>query len=178
VNTPPEITPDSKDWTWVLRRPCPECDFDTRMFPHEATGQLLRDNARAWQPVLAAPDARHRPRPDRWSPLEYGCHVRDTSRIYLYRLGLMLDTDDPLFPNWDQDETAVSSRYHAQDPVVVAGELAAAAGELAVAFDGVTGKQWRRKGRRSDGADFTVETFARYFIHDPIHHLWDVTGRW
>jgi uncharacterized protein YcbX len=23
---------------------------------------------------------------------------------------------------------------------------------------------------------FTVETFARYFIHDPIHHLYDVTG--
>ena len=23
---------------------------------------------------------------------------------------------------------------------------------------------------------FTVETFARYFIHDPVHHLYDVTG--
>ena len=24
------ITPDDKDWTWVLERPCPECGFDTR----------------------------------------------------------------------------------------------------------------------------------------------------
>jgi hypothetical protein len=23
---------------------------------------------------------------------------------------------------------------------------------------------------------FTVETFGRYFIHDPVHHLYDVTG--
>jgi hypothetical protein len=23
---------------------------------------------------------------------------------------------------------------------------------------------------------FTVATFARYFVHDPIHHLYDVTG--
>jgi hypothetical protein len=23
----------------------------------------------------------------------------------------------------------------------------------------------------------TVETFARYFIHDPVHHLYDVTGQ-
>jgi hypothetical protein len=23
---------------------------------------------------------------------------------------------------------------------------------------------------------FTVETFARYFMHDPVHHLYDVTG--
>jgi hypothetical protein len=22
-----------------------------------------------------------------------------------------------------------------------------------------------------------VETFARYFVHDPVHHLYDVTGQ-
>ena len=22
------ITPDTKDWTWVLERPCPECGFE------------------------------------------------------------------------------------------------------------------------------------------------------
>jgi hypothetical protein len=41
----------------------------------------------------------------------------------------------------------------------------------------VTGSQWQRTGRRSDGASFTVETFARYLIHDPVHHLYDVTGQ-
>ena len=41
----------------------------------------------------------------------------------------------------------------------------------------MTGGQWQRTGRRSDGASFTVETFARYFIHDPVHHLYDVTGQ-
>jgi hypothetical protein len=40
----------------------------------------------------------------------------------------------------------------------------------------VTGDQWQRTGKRSDGASFTVETFARSFIHDPVHHLYDVTG--
>jgi len=33
-----------------------------------------------------------------------------------------------------------------------------------------------RTGRRSDGAEFTVDTFARYFVHDPIHHLHDVAN--
>ena len=28
-----------------------------------------------------------------------------------------------------------------------------------------------------DGAAFTVETFARYLTHDPVHHLYDVTGQ-
>ena len=47
---------------------------------------------------------------------------------------------------------------------------------IAGQFATVTGVQWQRTGARSDGARFTVETFARYFIHDPVHHLYDVTG--
>ena len=52
--------------------------------------------------------------------------------------------------------------------------LEASAALLADRFDAVTGAQWGRPGTRSDGAHFTVESFARYLIHDPIHHLWDV----
>jgi len=26
------IMPDTKDWTWVLRRACPECGFDHPQF--------------------------------------------------------------------------------------------------------------------------------------------------
>ena len=77
------IVPDTKDWTWVLQRPCPECGLDTQAFPRET---------------------------------------------------------------------------------------------IAVRFEGVSAGQWQRTGRRSDGAQFTVETFARYFIHDPVHHLYDVTS--
>jgi hypothetical protein len=84
------IIPDTKDWTWVLERPCPECE---------------------------------------------------------------------------------------QDPAEVAAELRQAALAIAGRFESVSGGQWQRTGTRSDGARFTVETFARYFIHDPVHHLYDATGR-
>ena len=170
------IVPDSKDWTWVLERPCPECGFDTRSVSPEEIPALIRANAAAWRTPLAAPDAADRSRPDRWSSLEYGCHVRDVFRLYDYRLGLMLTEDDPLYPNWDQDETAVDDQYFAQDPAVVAAELVAAGDALAGHFAALSGDQWLRPGRRGDGASFTVETFARYFIHDPVHHLHDVTG--
>jgi DinB superfamily len=170
------IVPDGKDWTWVLRQPCPECGLDTRSLSREDIPALIAANAAAWQPLLAAPDAARRSRPDKWSTLEYGAHVRDSLRIYDYRLGLMLDQDDPLYPNWDQDETAVAERYDTQDPATVAAELLAAGETTAASFAAVAGPQWDRPGRRSDGASFTVETFARYFIHDPVHHLWDVTG--
>lgn len=160
----------------MLDRPCPECGFDTSSITREDIPAMIRSNAAAWREALAAPGAADRPRPDKWSPLEYGCHVRDVFRLYDTRLGLMLSEEDPLFPNWDQDETAVADRYGEQDPAEVARQLGTAAGALAGRFAAVRGDQWQRPGRRSDGAAFTVETFGRYFIHDPVHHLYDVTG--
>lgn len=172
-----EIVPDGKDWTWVLERPCPECGLDARDIEPAAVGGMVRAVAASWVEVLAGPDVRVRPAPAVWSPLEYGCHVRDVFRRYDQRLELMLTRTDPLFPNWDQDATAVADRYGEQDPGTVATELRAAAGPLAARFDAVGGEQWARTGRRSDGAEFTVDSFARYFVHDPIHHLYDATGR-
>ena len=58
----------------------------------------------------------------------------------------------------------------------MAGELATAAEVIAAHFDDLAPGQWQRTGSRSDGADFTIESFGRYFIHDPVHHLYDVTG--
>ena len=167
------ITPDTKNWTWVLEKPCPECAFDASTFEATDVADMIRANAASWPAVLERDDVRERPDESTWSKLEYAAHVRDVFRIYLYRLGLMLAEHDPLFPNWDQDATAVEERYNEQSPEVVSAELVADAAALADAFDTVA--DWGRPGRRSDGVAFTIETFAKYFIHDPIHHLWDVT---
>ena len=35
--------------------------------------------------------------------------------------------------------------------------------------------QWDRPGRRSNGSVFTVDTLARYHLHDVEHHLHDVS---
>ena len=168
------IVPDGKDWTWVLRQRCSECGFDSADFPREQIGAMVRANVARWQEVLKRPDVRDRPTPGTWSPLEYACHVRDVFVRYDERLHLMLTTDDPLFPNWDQDVTAIESRYDQQQPDVIATELAAAGEVVASSFDAVSDDQWRRPGRRSDGASFTVESLGRYFAHDWIHHIWDV----
>jgi hypothetical protein len=168
------ISPDTKDWTWVLERRCPECGFEAASVSVGEMPSLLRRNSAAWQAVLARPVAPVRPSEDRWSPLEYACHVRDVFSLYDERLALMLTSDDPTFANWDQDATAVDQRYAEQDPATVAEQLQVAAERLALSFEGVTGAAWDRTGTRSDGARFTVATFARYLIHDPIHHLWDV----
>ena len=127
--------------------------------------------------MLARSDVRQRPTTDRWSSLEYACHVRDVFRIYDYRLDLILTIDDPTYPNWDQDETAIAERYDEQEPAVVAEELQAAADQIASRFASVRDDQWSRTGNRSDGARFTVDTFSQYLVHDVVHHIYDVNGR-
>jgi hypothetical protein len=96
------IPPDTKDWTWVLERPCPECGFDASAFAREQVASMIRDTAAAWLTVLQRPTVARRP------------------------------------------------------------------------SDTVVGEQWARPGTRGDGAHFTIESFGRYLIHDPIHHLHDV----
>ncbi|MFB7944092.1 DinB family protein [Kitasatospora phosalacinea] len=172
------ITPDTKDWTWVLERPCADCGLDTPAVAFEAVPGLVRANAEFWVALLGGDGAglRGRPEPGVWSQLEYACHVRDVFRLFDVRLRLMLDEDGPLFANWDQDATAVVERYQEQDPAVVAVELAAAGERLARSFESVAVTDRQRTGDRSDGARFTVESFARYLLHDPVHHRYDVTG--
>ncbi len=170
------IVPDDKNWTWVLHEVCPECGFDASAVDRTHMGELTRASASPWSVLLARPDVRERPSGDRWSALEYGCHVRDVFRLFDERLRLMLETDAPQFENWDQDATAIAERYDQQDPLTVRDELLDAAELCAERWETVGDDQWERTGDRSDGSSFTVDSFARYFLHDPVHHLADVAS--
>ncbi len=168
------IEPDTKDWTWVLERPCPECGYDGSTVTPEHVVDLLHENTRRWHGVLDHHDSAVRPAAHRWSRLEYACHVRDVHEVFARRVHLMLDEDDPAFENWDQDATAVEKKYDEQDPAAVAVDLVERAAEATAAYALVQPDQWQRTGRRSDGSAFTVETLGRYHLHDVVHHLWDV----
>jgi len=170
------ITPDDKDWTWVLRQACPDCGFDASTCAPTDVADLVRANAGDWEGLHA--DGRigpGRPDPQTWSSLEYACHVRDVYARFDQRMALMLTEDDPLFPNWDQDATAVEDRYDEQDPGTVVADLRANADQIAVRLDAIEGAAWDRPGRRSDGSSFTLATLSQYLIHDPVHHIWDVS---
>ena len=168
------ITPDTKDWTWVLARPCTDCGFDPDRQGFADLPRLVHDTAMTWSDVLARVDVRERPAPDVWSPLEYACHVRDVHVIFAERLRSMLEQDDPAFDNWDQDATAITDDYGSQDPAEVAVALIEAAGTVAGTYAGVDDAARSRRGTRSNGDVFTVESLGAYHLHDVVHHLHDV----
>ena len=171
---PDAIVSDTKDWTWVLERPCPECGFDPAAQSTDALPTRIHDTAMAWSDVLARTDVGVRPEPAVWSPLEYACHVRDVHVVFAERVRLMLEVDEPAFANWDQDATAVESDYGSQDPAEVAVRLIEAAGTVASLYATVTDATKDRCGRRSDDSVFTVESLGTYHLHDVVHHLHDV----
>jgi hypothetical protein len=167
--------PDDKDWTWVLDRPCPDCGYDAAAVARDEFGSEALAAVAALRVALAGTDATARPDLTVWSPLEYGAHVRDVCVLFRTRLNLLLDEDDPMFANWDQDETALTERYWEQNPALVSTELDAAARAMTAAIGRVEPDQWQRPGRRSNGSIFTTDTLCRYFLHDLVHHAYDVS---
>jgi DinB superfamily len=166
---------DDKDWTWVLERPCPSCGFVATTLELGQLSNAVAGPVATIRAALTRRDASVRPAPAVWSPLEYACHVRDVCLIFRGRLALLVDEFDPVFPNWDQDETALAERYWEQEPAQVSGELDEASQAMAAAISAVRDDQWARPGRRSNGSRFTVETLVRYTLHDLRHHANDVS---
>lgn len=167
------ISPDTKDWTWVLERECPECGLLAGQVEPTVIGLLARGSVPAWQAVMNRSGVAIRPDERTWSALEYAAHVRDVFALFADRIHLMLTQDDPQFAAWDQDAIAIERDYAHADAATVADELAREAHRLASVLSGV-GDRWDRTGRRSDGSVFTVASLARYGWHDVVHHLHDV----
>ncbi|WP_233565763.1 DinB family protein [Cellulomonas sp. PhB143] len=167
-----EIEPDTKDWTWVVERVCPECGFDAGALAPDAVGAAVHAAIPRFVAVLDRDDVRERPDPSTWSPLEYAAHVRDVFDVFDGRLALMLGQEAPDFADWDQD--AAAGGYAQEDSQDVAAGLQRAGARVAARFDAVEADQWERTGRRSNGSQFTVATLGQYFVHDVVHHLHDV----
>ena len=171
---PGDLEPDAKDWTWVLERQCQECGLDVRTVERMDLPRAFRVNAQVWYALLADPAAAERTRPDRWSTLEYACHVHDVHQVFHDRVSSMLSEDAPVFADWDQDRSAVEGRYASQVPSIVGPTLVAAAYAVSDLYASVPPLAWGRRGVRSNGSEFTVESLGRYHLHDVVHHLHDV----
>lgn len=190
------IAPDTKDWTWTTQRRCAECGFDASTVAAADLGDLIPALTAPWQDVLTREDVRVRPQPTTWSPLEYAAHVHEVLDVFAGRFELVLSEDNPLLPNWDQDAASIEGDYAAQDPVVLAREIperTTALVAILARFDGGGSPEgvrnldenageacetsiflWGRGAQRSDGAEFTALSLARYLVHDLAHHLHDV----
>jgi len=157
---------------------CAGCGFSYAVGRAEIT-PWLRSDARAFVAKLGRLDdaaARTRPAPGVWSPLEYACHVRDMLGVQTERVRLVQRAVDPEFVPMGRDERVVEDRYNEQGPVVVAGELVAAADAFATLLDGLDDDGWRRTGiyNYPERARRSVEWIAIHTNHELLHHRGDI----
>lgn len=168
------IAPDTKDWTWVIEESCPECGFDPSTVSRDNLVPRMTSALEAWSAVPTRDDVDARPDADTWSPGEYAAHIVDVCAVMADRIALILNEDDPEFANWDQDQAAADGDYANRDSQQTAVVLPTAAATLTERFAQVSGDEWERTGRRSNGSRFTAYTLGVYALHDIEHHLWDV----
>lgn len=170
------IEGDTKDWTWVLERPCPECGFDPATVHPDSIPRIIVEASARFANALERPDAGVRTRPGAWSVTEYGQHVADVLEVMTNRLGLILESEGEgaRFDDWDQDAAAVEKEYFKANTHVTAILIKERAAAAVEAWGNPEGAQWDWPGVRSNGAEFTARSLGAYLVHDLLHHLHDV----
>ena len=125
-------------------------------------GMVRESNATVGSPCSTLPSSDLRRAPgslDRWSTLEYAAHVRDVFRLYRTRLALMVDDGRPavrqLGPGRDRSWlSATTSRIRRSWRVDLAAARARRSPTRSMRSTATSGSA---RGRRSDGASFTVD---------------------
>jgi len=158
--------------------PCAECGYEYDSLDHLQICHQVDSLALEHRLLLtSAPSQRLRahPRPDSWSALEYGCHVRDVLRFQRDRVILAQTAPTPRFESMRRDERAVEDCYNEQEPARVAEEIVAAAARLTRALAGLTEAGWLRTGLYPwpEPQVRTVEWIGRRTAHELAHHLFD-----
>ena len=176
TTAPDPVAPDTKDWTWVLERPCAECGFDPATVAPDSIPRIVTEASERFELALEQADAGVRTDPQVWSTVEYGQHVADVLEVMTDRLRLILESDGAgaAFEDWDQDAAAVEKEYWKANTHVTAILVKERAAAAAEAWAEPTAAQWEWTGVRSDGSTFTAATLGTYLVHDLLHHLHDV----
>ena len=171
-------------WQWARAQveQCPQCGDNPASMDPSQLGPALLESADAWKAFLNGADElylRAIPAPGVFSPIQYGAHVRDIQRVYGDRILLMLQEDNPTFPQFNPDESAWLA-YNQVEVEVLAREIGEQAQRLAGILQGLGPDDWARTMIRDGGSDgifsFTVVGLACYAVHESRHHLLDANG--
>ena len=108
--------------------------------------------------------------PDGWSVLYVMCHLADYEFIYYERVQLMLETDEPLFPDVNNDDLIRDHDYAARKLREEYRRYAEQRQVLIAVLEGLTDEQWARRGMYPTAGEATVLSLAiNVALHDLNH---------
>jgi hypothetical protein len=158
---------------------CEECGFEYDLSEAPDAAQAIVDGAGEVARILregSETDVRTRRYPQQWSPLEYGCHVRDVLVVQRERVLAARREDRPSFDPMGRDERVEHDGYSEQDPDDVARQLTEAARLFANVLSRLASDDWERSVVYSypRRAERSLRWVAVHTLHEMRHHLLDV----
>ena len=157
---------------------CAQCGFEYDLAEAESAGPAIVVGVAQCADLLGEPesDVRRRRQPDTWSPLEYGCHIRDVLLVQRERVLAARRTDTPVFEPMGRDERVEHDGYRGQDPDAVARQLTDAAALFANVLSRLGDADWERGvvyGYPST-QERSLRWVAVHTMHEVRHHLLDL----
>jgi hypothetical protein len=157
---------------------CARCGFDYRLDAAEGAGAAITRGSDELAGLLVRSDGdvRTRRRAELWSPLEYGCHVRDVLLVQRERVVAARRTDRPSFEPMGRDERVELDGYAEQDPIAVARQLRDASAMFVNVLARIRPDEWERTLMYNYpvGMERSLRWVAEHTEHEVQHHLLDV----
>jgi DinB superfamily len=163
----------------VLVERCEECGYAYDLSAATRAGDEIVAGAAELARLLATTERRtlaRRTAPQRWSPLEYACHVRDVLITQRERVLLARRADVPAAVPMGRDERVAHEGYADSDPAEVAEEVTIAARLLANALRRLDTRDWELRivYNWPHRTERTLRWVAVNTLHDVRHHLLDI----
>lgn len=157
---------------------CEECGFEYGLGEATTAGPAIVDGAAELVSLLtdATYDLHTRRQPETWSPLEYGCHLRDVLLVQRERVLAARRRPRPSFDPMGRDERVDHDGYGEQQPVDVARQLS----DAAHLFDNVLSRLGPEDWERTVIYNYptllerSLRWVALHTLHEVRHHLFDV----
>ncbi len=157
---------------------CEECGFAYDLTEAASAASSIVAGVAEFAALLGdrGADLRSRGEPATWSPLEYGCHVRDVLLVQRERVLAARRTDRPSFSPMGRDERAGHDGYADQQPADVARQLDDAARLFTNVLNRLSSEDWDRDLMYNypEPAARSLRWVAVHTVHEVRHHLLDV----
>jgi DinB superfamily len=157
---------------------CQECGFEYDLSQAPSAGPAIIDGVAEFGVLLGSgpTDLRARREPLTWSPLEYGCHVRDVLLVQRERVLAARRLHHPSFEPMGRDERVEHDGYAEQDPARVVRQLSEAAYLFANDLSRLAPEDWGRSVMYNypERLDRSLRWVAMHTLHEVRHHLLDV----
>jgi uncharacterized damage-inducible protein DinB len=112
----------------------------------------------------------HRPAENVWAPVEVLAHLAELELVYGVRLRLMLTSERPSLPRFDQDALATRAHHIAWQPALALERFRVRRNESLEVLDGCNAEELERTGVHPTRGEMTVaDMVALMLAHDTDH---------